>query len=45
MNFMTERPEIGGKIVIATRRSISEGMIGEFELGYEWRKRGTVVIG
>ena len=44
-NLLRERPEIGGKRVPNTRRSISERAIGEFELGYEWGKRETEMIG
>ena len=36
---MRERPDIGGKRVPKTRRSVSERAIEEFELGCEWRKR------
>ena len=36
---MRERPDIGGKGVPKTRRSVSERVIGEFELGCERRKR------
>ena len=42
---MRQRPGIGGKRVPKTRRSVSERAIGEFELGCEWRKRETEVIG
>ena len=38
-NLLRERPDIGGKRVPKTRRSVSERAIGEFELGCEWRKR------
>ena len=44
-NLLRERPEIGGKIVPKMRRSVSERAIGEFELGCEWRKSETDVIG
>ena len=33
------RPEIGGKRIPKTRRSVSKRAIEEFELGCEWRKR------
>ena len=39
MKLLRERPEIGGKRVPRTRRSVSKREIGEFELGCEWRKR------
>ena len=42
---MRERPENGGKRVPKTRRSVSARAVGEFELGCEWRKRETEVIG
>ena len=44
-NLLRERHEIGGKRVPKTRRCGSERAIGEFELGCEWRKRETEVIG
>ena len=43
--MLRERPEIDGKRVSKTWRSVSERAIGEFELGCEWRKRETEVIG
>ena len=43
--MLRERPEIGEKRVPKTRRSVSERAIGEFELGCEWRKKQTEVIG
>ena len=42
---MRERSEIVEKTVPKTRRSVSERAMGEFELGCEWRKRETEVIG
>ena len=36
---MRERPEIVGKRITKTRRSVSERSIGEFKLECEWRKR------
>ena len=42
---LRERPEIGGKRVSKTQRSVSERAIREFELGCEWWKRETEVIG
>ena len=42
---MRERHEIVRKRVSKTRRSVSERAIGEFQLGYEWWKKGTGVIG
>ena len=44
-NLLRERREIGEKGVSRTRRNVSERAIEEFELGYEWQKRETDVIG
>ena len=45
MNLLRERIKIDEKIVPKTLRSVSKRVIAEFEIGWEWLKRETEVIG